>query len=181
MKHNLVILVFVSLVSCQLQCACAQEQRVLDAINFAIADYMNNPRVGADENYAKLMIDTTSRTIKITFLFYYNKNSNAGKYSLSFLLKKVGKYVSSIPTDYVEYKGHLFTWNNPNKPLTHRVINKLKKNNQVFFDPNILMVVVNDGGPHITYHMCKDDYHQFGTQIEEGFFREALPLLPCYR
>lgn len=181
MKYKLVTLFFVSLISCQLQFAAAQEQQIRDAINIAIVDYMANPRVGENENYTILSIDTTDCTIEIAFLFLYNKNSAAGKYSLSFLLENVGKNLPGIPTDFIEYKGHLFAWYNPNKPLTRRVINKLKKYNQVFINPYITMVFVTDGGPHIIYHMCKDDYNQYGTQIEKGFYRENIPKLPCCR
>ena len=69
MKYKLVILFFVSLISCQLQFAAAQEQQIRDAINIAIVDYMANPRVGENENYTILSIDTTDCTIEIAFLF----------------------------------------------------------------------------------------------------------------
>ena len=153
-----------------------------DAIKIAINDYLHNPRVGKSEHFVELFIqekDFCEGQFYIAFLFPYNRNRNVWKYPLAELLKYEGKYVQGIPTDYIIRKGRMFCWENPDKTLTSKMINLLKLYDQVLTDPNELMILTTDGGPILVYHFCQNDYTLFNTQIEEGFYREEVPCLPC--
>lgn len=59
------------------------------------------------------------------------------------------------------------------------MIDKLIQYNQVLMNPDDEMIVATDGGPHLIFHFCKNDYSKFITQIEDGFQREEIDCLKC--
>lgn len=129
-----------------------------DPIHIAIAEFSRNPGRFCTADGAWVIVDDyDSCTLCVTLAdFRISDVSKYPEYSLK------SKY---LPSEYLEYRGRLFYWDNGSVPVTQEVIDKLIEYHLI--NPQNDTTWIRTGEtPMVNYYFCKSDYSKYVKRVQ---------------